>query len=71
MTKQDLLERVGKLPDDEEYAATIWSHMDILDRAEERGIKISEERAKEIIREVNSRQDASIGINWDVIDSLT
>ena len=55
---------------DEHVAVDIWCVEDVLERAEERGIKISRKGAEEIIDEVHRRRDSTIGINWDVIDSF-
>ena len=54
---------------DEHVAVDIWCVEDVLERAEERGIKISRKEAEEIIDEIHKNQDATIGINWDVIDA--
>jgi len=48
-----------------------WSTEDVISRAEERDIKLSQKTARKILAEVDRRHDASIGINWDVIDTFT
>ena len=45
-----------------------WSTIDIIDRAKERDIKITEEQALEILNNIKRGHDCNIGINWDVID---
>lgn len=46
-----------------------WSFYDIMSYAETLGISISEDQAQEILYNVWHQQDASIGINWDVIET--
>jgi hypothetical protein len=45
-----------------------WGIEDIIDRAKERGIKIGKKKAREILADIEKHHDATIGINWDVID---
>lgn len=45
-----------------------WWTSDIMDRANELEITISEEEAGEILQKMKDDHDATIGINWDVID---
>ena len=54
---------------DEHVAVDVWCVEDVLERAEERGIKISRKEAEEIIDEIHRKRDSTIGINWDVIDA--
>jgi len=54
---------------DERVAVDIWCVEDVLDRAKERGIRISKREAEEIIDDIHKNTDATIGINWDVIDA--
>jgi len=49
-------------------AVAIWCEDDVLGRAKELGIKCSRARAREIIDEMDRKQDCSLGINWDTID---
>jgi len=48
-----------------------WSWEDILERAKERKINLSEQQCIEILAQVDHYKDAEIGINWDVLDSYT
>lgn len=50
-------------------AYDIWQVADVIDRCKERGLKINEEQAEEVIEGMNSRKDATIGLNWDVMDA--
>ena len=45
-----------------------WSLEDILDRAEEIGVELTEEQASDVLDSLLRRHDCNIGINWDVID---
>ena len=51
--------------------AHVWHVDDVKMRAEERGIDLSEQQALEILQQIDKGKDASIGINWDVIDYWT
>jgi len=48
--------------------AVIWCDDDVSGRAEERDMVISQKTAHEILEGILNRHDASIGVNWDVID---
>ena len=48
--------------------AIIWSVEDVAMKAHERGMAITNEEASEILSGIARRHDASIGVNWDVID---
>jgi ClpP class serine protease len=52
----------------ENKIAITWSVEDIMDRARDISISITEDQAKEILQQVLNRHDASIGVNWDVFD---
>jgi hypothetical protein len=45
-----------------------WSTEDVLFKAEEMGYEITEESADDILGNIERHHDASIGINWDVIE---
>jgi len=52
-----------------EYVAiAIWCEDDVLERAKEKGIKCSQDQARDIIDKMDNKQDCSIGITWDTID---
>lgn len=53
---------------DEHVAVAVWSEDDVLGRAKEREIKITKEKAQEIIDRIDRKQDATLGISWDTID---
>ena len=50
--------------------AHVWHIDDVLSRAKERNINLSEDQAIQILDKVDKGKDASIGINWDVIDTV-
>lgn len=45
-----------------------WSTDDVLWRAEDMNVKITEEQADDVLSLLESNHDANVGINWDVID---
>jgi hypothetical protein len=47
----------------------IWNTEDILIRAEELNVELTEHEADNILDELYENHDASIGICWDVIGS--
>jgi len=50
-------------------AMAIWTEDDVLGKAKERRIALTEEQAQEILETIDHKQDASIGISWDTIDA--
>lgn len=52
----------------EHVAVAIWSEEDVLGRAKELKVECSREQAREIIDEIDRKQDCSLGISWDTID---
>jgi hypothetical protein len=53
--------------ENQHVAVAIWCEDDVLELAMEEGIKCSRKHAREIIDEIDHKQDASIGISWDTI----
>jgi len=51
------------------YAVTLWQAEDVLGLAEEEDIPLKYDEAVEILQHIDSKHDASIGINWDVIST--
>ena len=45
-----------------------WSWEDFQGRAQDRGIKLSKKKCQELLEQMIRKHDASIGINWDVLD---
>jgi len=46
----------------------VWHVDDILNRAKDKGTDLSKDKALTILHEIKDNHDATIGINWDVID---
>jgi len=69
-TRQSIIQKLKQhhKPNDV-IAVTVWTVKDVMNRAKSRHIPITENEAKEVLEEVHSCQDTSIGINWGVIDS--
>lgn len=60
------------LEHNEEYIGSIsikWTVYDVLQRAGELDIPLSEEEAEIILENIFDQHDANIGVNWDVIDA--
>ena len=46
----------------------IWSTEDVLHQAKEKGVKLTEDEANEILLHMERKHDADIGISWSTID---
>lgn len=69
MRIEDLITELQKRYQPEtEVVAVFWHKEDIVWRAEDRAIVVSDEEAGQIIEALEANHDASIGINWEVID---
>jgi hypothetical protein len=55
------------IEDPESTIHLTWGYEDVLDLAEEKNIKLTEDEAKEILAIIKRRHGASTGVNWDVI----
>jgi len=53
---------------DTEIVPVFWQADDATARAEDRGMTLTDEEAGQIVSALGDNHDASIGINWDVID---
>ncbi len=53
---------------EDQIAISIWQTGDIVGRAKDRGMSVSQATAEDIIGKIHSNHDASIGISWDTID---
>ena len=45
-----------------------WSTEDVLQRAKDNDVKITEDEANSILLEMQRDYDADVGINWETID---
>lgn len=68
-TVRDLIAHLQRTyaPDDT-IAAALWQAGDVQGRADERGLSISDERAAEILDQIDRQHDACHGITWETID---
>ena len=69
-TKEEAIKRIG-WTGDQHIAIAIWTEEDVLGRAQERRLFITQEQARKIIDRVDNSQDSSLGISWDTIDAIT
>lgn len=68
-TRKDAIEHIQSYNKPNEHICLIiWSVDDILFRAHERGVKVSQSEAEDIIDEMEDKHDATMGLNWDTID---
>jgi hypothetical protein len=44
-----------------------WSSYDIIDKADEDGVTLTEEQARAILTRIGHYHDCTVGISWDVI----
>ena len=45
-----------------------WSTEDVLQRAKDNDVKLTEDEANSILLEMQREYDADVGINWETID---
>ena len=45
-----------------------WSTEDVLQRAKDNDVKLTEDEANSILLEIQRDYDAEVGINWETID---
>jgi hypothetical protein len=67
-TVASVIEHLQGYKPDEHIATAIWCEEDVLGRAEERGIKLNQHQAQEILDTIDSKQDCELGISWDTLD---
>jgi len=68
-TTQDLIQYLqNSYQPGDELAVAIWLVDDVLHRAKERELRVTQEEAKNIVSALDKNHDAETGINWDVID---
>ncbi len=63
----DVAQDVAKAIDPDKHCKW-WSTEDVVWRAKDIGLIIDNDQGREILKKVIARHDASVGINWDVID---
>jgi hypothetical protein len=52
------------------FTQNLWTTDDVIGTGENMDIEISEEQAKEIFDLLGRRHDATIGVNWDMIEAV-
>lgn len=62
---------IGVDDNDGKTIAHVWHVDDVMSRARERHINLSDQQCLEILAKIDKGKDASIGINWDVLDVCT
>ncbi len=62
----EVIERFGWLKN-QRVAVAIWCEDDVMELAMEEGIKCSRKCAREIIDEIDRKQDCELGISWTTI----
>jgi hypothetical protein len=65
-TTKEVVERFDWLKN-QHVAVAIWCEDDVLELAKEEGIRCSRKRAREIIDEIDHKQDCELGISWTTI----
>jgi len=69
-TVKEIIEWLSKAYCQEEHVAVdLWSAKDIMTRAEELGVEISEKEVEEIVEKIHNNIDSEVGINWCVVDA--
>ena len=63
------IERLSKYPPDAPACMVLWLVDDVVTRAKERNLDVSDELSAEIIESLENRHDANYGITWDHIDA--
>jgi hypothetical protein len=62
-------DEIKRIDPKEHVCVIIWSVEDVLEQAHERNVKCSKVEAEEILDKMENAHDATLGINWDTIDS--
>lgn len=68
MTGKWLKYHVFNLEDDAEFAFDLWQVEDVEGRAKELGVELTKEESAKVINNMHLKRDASIGLNWAVMD---
>jgi len=55
--------------DDKRQIAIVWDIDDVIAKAKEREIVVTEEQAFEILTSMKSQHDCNYGITWETIDA--
>lgn len=67
-TKADVIQRLASFAEDEQIAVAIWCREDVIGYAKDFDLDLSPEGADVILDRIHRKHDASIGINWNVLE---
>ena len=65
LNERDLRDAVNS---QQKCISIIWGTDDVIERAQERSVEVTEDQAFLMLKNMDRRHDAERGINWDVID---
>ena len=68
-TIRDAIKHLQTYPEDRPVCVVIWLDDDVISRAQERRLEISDELAAEILESLHHNHDANYGITWEHIDA--
>jgi len=63
------IERLSKYPPDAPACMVLWLDNDVISRANERKLTVSDELTAEILESLKETHDANYGITWEHIDA--
>ena len=70
MTIKEAIAKLQKVQDkDQEICMVLWYDEDIIQKAKDMGYVLSKDEVDEVLQYLDKYHDATIGINWDVIDT--
>lgn len=64
----EAIKRLRRMRPTEHVAVAIWSDEDVIDAATRLEVTLTPEEVEEVLDLVDRKWDATVGINWDVID---
>ena len=67
MKIKDLIKHLQTYDENDTVASSIWLAEDVLSIAHELGKTLSRQQANEALNFIERKQDANVGINWDII----
>lgn len=68
MTIADAIKQLQNHAPDTHCAFALWTPQDVYDMAEQKKATLTFDEANDVLDAVHHHQDASIGINWNVLD---
>ena len=67
-SKRDAKKRLDSVPGGQRVAVAIWEEDDVLGYAQEMGLECSRRKARQIIDDIDRKQDCELGITWTTLD---